>query len=174
MSEDKILMASFQAGDQESFEKLIRKYRIPALSFAKKYLNDMQTAEDIVQESFADLYVYSERYNSKFSFKTYLFCIIKNKSYSYLRKNRDFLSIQSDVTSDQTPELIILRNEKRNLVRKMLNQLKEDYRTVIYLSEFEDFSYEEIAKITNKSIGQIKVTIYRAKKKLKALIEKEV
>jgi RNA polymerase sigma-70 factor (ECF subfamily) len=174
MSEDKILMASFQAGDQESFEKLIRKYRIPGLSFAKKHLADIQTAEDIVQESFADLYVYRDRYDSKFSFKTYLFCIIKNKCYSYLRKNKELLYIQTDLISDQTPDLIILRNEKLNIVRKMLNQLKDDYRTVIYLSEFEDFSYEEIAKIMNKNIGQIKVMIHRAKKKLRTLLEKEV
>jgi RNA polymerase sigma-70 factor (ECF subfamily) len=80
MDEDSALIKSFLKGNNESFERLVIIHRAKALSFAQRYLHDMYAAEDIVQESFADIYVYRERYKDRYSFKTYLFTIIRNKS----------------------------------------------------------------------------------------------
>jgi RNA polymerase sigma factor (sigma-70 family) len=85
MDEDSALIKSFLKGNNESFERLIIIHRAKALSFAQRYLHDMYAAEDIVQESFADIYVYRERYKDRYSFKTYLFTIIRNKSVDYIR-----------------------------------------------------------------------------------------
>lgn len=173
MDDDSTLMASFQDGDHESFEKLIVKYRLPAVAFARKYLTDLCLAEDVVQESFADLFVYRERYNRKFSFKTYLFSIIKHKCLT-CRRQRKWLSLHdTEISSGQTPEQELVRQESRNIVRRKINELKDDYRTVLYLAEYEDFSYEEIARIMGRNLGQIKILLFRARKKLKALLEKE-
>jgi RNA polymerase sigma-70 factor (ECF subfamily) len=60
------------------------------------------------------------------------------------------------------------------MVRNKISQLKEDYKTIIYLIEYYDFTYEEAARIIGKNMGQVKILIYRARQKLKAMLEKEV
>ena len=79
MNDDVALMQSVKAGCKESFEKLVLKYRTNAISFAMKYVKTRETAEDIVQDSFASIYVYSDRYTPRSSFKTYLFRVVRNK-----------------------------------------------------------------------------------------------
>lgn len=51
--------------------------------------------------------------------------------------------------------------------------LKKDYQQVLYLTYFEDFSNEETAKITGRSVKQIKNLLYNARKALKTELEKE-
>lgn len=172
---DGVLVESFQNGDDESFEILIVKHRAKALSFAQRYVHDIYTAEDIVQESFADIYVYKERYKNTYSFKTYLFTIIRNKSIDYIRKNKNVLLGENGPDNFEiTPEDKYLEKEKNSIVRNMINELSEDYRTIIYLIEYYNFSYEEASKIMGKNLGQIKILVYRARKKLKTMLEKEM
>lgn len=173
--EDSALIKSFQAGDDESFEKLIIRHRAKALSFAQRYIHDCYMAEDIVQESFADIYVYKERYKNTYSFKTYLFTIIRNKSIDYVRKNKNILLGEyNNEKLETTPEEKYLENEKNNLIRDMINGLNDDYKTIIYLIEYYDFSYEEASKIMGKNLGQIKILVYRARRKLKTMLEREI
>lgn len=175
MDEDKILMRKFQEGDEKSFEALIIKYRAAAVCFAEKYTYDKFIAEDIAQESFAYLYVYKDKYNEKYSFKTYLFTIIHNKSVDYYRKlKKDNLQYNlENLSSSYTIEDIILKNERRNLFKNNISKLNEDYKMAIYLIDYEQFTYKEAGKIMNKNLAQIKILIFRARRKLKLLIEQE-
>jgi len=173
MHEDSALMESFKAGDHESFEKLIIKHRAKAVSFAQRYIRDPHLAEDMVQESFADIYVYRDRYNVNYSFKTYLFTIIKNKSIDYLRKKQavPLEGLQLDSGYDMEEEVI--RREEKVTLREKIGELKGDYQLAIHLIEYEGFSYKEAANIMGKNLVQMKILIYRARKKLKSMLEKE-
>lgn len=175
MDEDKLLMKKFQEGNENSFEKLIIKYRANAICFAQRYTLDKFIAEDITQESFAYLYVYKDKYNEKYSFKTYLFSIIRNKSIDYYRKfkRENLQSNLYNLSSSDTPEDIILRNERKNLVINNINKLKEDYKIAIYLIDYEEFSYKEAGTIMDKNLAQMKILVFRARRKLKLLIEQE-
>lgn len=175
VDEDKLLMKKFQQGSEQCFEKLIIKYRAAAICFAQRYTLDKYIAEDVAQESFAYLYVYKDKYDSKYSFKTYLFTIIRNKSIDYYRKikREDFEYDLRNLSSLDTPEDIILRDERKNLFKNNINRLKEDYKTAIYLIDYEEFSYKEAGKIMGKNLAQMKILVYRARRKLKLLIEQE-
>lgn len=174
MKEDKELIEGVLMGDEISFEKLILKYRKPAIYFAQKILRDPYIAEDIVQESFGDFYVYKERYNTKYSFKTYLFTIIRNKSVDYVKKNRITLKGEIEISTEDTTVEAYLNKERRDIVLSKINELKRDYRLAIYLVEFEELSYKEISQIMNKNLAQVKIIIYRARKRLQTLLEGEV
>ncbi len=174
MRDDKTLIASFQAGDDQSFEELILKHRKNAISFAFKYLRDLHLAEDIVQDSFADIYVYKDRYKQKYSFKTYLYTIIRNKSIDQLRKKKPVIAQEKDIVDPKSPEICLLESEQKNMIAAKLKDLKAEYRAVLYLSQYEQLKYKDIAKIMGKNVGQIKILVYRAKKKLRQLIEMEV
>lgn len=172
--EDSKLIEDFRAGSRESFEQLVIKYRVNAIYFARQMLNDRAMAEDIAQESFADVYVNRERYNGKSSFKTYLFAVIKHKCIDYMRKKK-LEPLDDNLQFDfSTPEDAYLEKEQRQLVRSKLELLKEEYRIVIYLIEYEELSYQEAAKVMGKNLAQIKILVFRARKKLKKLMEQEV
>jgi len=171
---DKALMERFQNGDKEAFEQLITQYRCQAISFAQKFIHDTFIAEDIAQDAFAYVYVYRDRYNSRYSFKTYLFTIIRNRSIDYLRKKKE-LSLYDDsiVTCRDDVEETIIKRDRASCLNRNIDKLKSDYKAVIHLIDYEGFSYNDTAKIMDKNIASIKILIYRARRKLKALIEKE-
>lgn len=174
MDKDKELMAKFQNGDKKAFEQLVIKYRYNAISFSQRFIHDPFMAEDITQDAFAYIYVYRDKYNSKYSFKTYLFTIIRNKSIDYFRKKQDRpLYDKALISQGENLEETIIKKDRANCVNRNIDKLKEDYKTVIHLIDYEGFSYHEAAKIMGKSKAGIKILIYRARKKLKSLIEKE-
>lgn len=67
-----------------------------------------------------------------------------------------------------------LPEKKSNLIRDKMKQLKKEYQVVIHLVDLEGFSYSETAKIMGKNLGQVRVLLFRARRKLKTLIEGEV
>jgi len=174
VDKDKELMARFQKGDKDAFEQLIIKYRYKAISFSQSFIHDPFMAEDIAQDAFAYIYVYKDKYNSKYSFKTYLFTIIRNKSIDYIRRKKDnALYNEVLIPHGEALEEAIIKKDRADCVNRNIDKLKSDYRTVIHLIDYEGFSYSEAAKIMDKNMASIKILIYRARKKLKSLIEKE-
>ncbi|MBZ9637713.1 RNA polymerase sigma factor [Clostridium sp. FP1] len=107
-------------------------------------------------------------YNNKYSFKTFLYTVIRNKCIDYLRKQKP---VNIDDIKLRTPsaEDIVMKKEDRLFVTKLLGKLREDYKTALYLYEYEGMSYKDIAKIMIKSVGQVKIIIFRARKKLQNL-----
>jgi len=183
--EDLKLIDSFIDGDKTSFEELMIEYQESAIAFAKRYVIDEYIAEDIAQEAFAYIFVHREKYKRKYSFKTYLFTIIKNKSIDYIRKNKRINFLENMEPKNYSAAIIdenylsaeneVMKKEEIEVVKECLKQLKADYRTVLYLYEYEDLSYKEIAKIMNKNIAQIKILMFRARKKLGEIyFEREV
>ncbi len=171
MPDDNELMKKVKAGCRESFEYLVLKYRPNALAFAKRYVKCSEAAQDVVQESFASLYVNKDKYDNRCTFKTYLFSIVKNKSIDYLRKNKRLVFMEVIKEDENTPEEIFFKKEIRNIVREKIMKLNEDYKTALYLIEYEDMSYREAAEIMGKNLVQIKSVIYRARCKLKKMLE---
>lgn len=171
MNEDKELICSFINGDEPAFEALVLKYRQAAVQFSLQFIHDYYVAEDIAQESFADIYVYKERYNFRASFRTYLFTIIRNKSIDYIRKNKRVLLQEVEVISEASTEDFIIKQEEKAHLKNTINMLKDDYKIAIYLIDYNNMSYEEAAKIMGKSSVQIKILIHRARKKLKLLLQ---
>lgn len=174
MDNDKVLMERFKQGEKEAFEELMIHYRHSAIGFAQRFIHDAYMAEDIVQEAFAYVYVFRDRYDSKYSFKTYLYTIIRNKSIDYLRKKKEVsLYDESLITSSEMVEEALLRRDTVDCVNRNIRKLKADYKAVLHLIDYEELTYKEAAKIMGKNTASIKILIYRARKKLRSLIEKE-
>ncbi|SHK44261.1 RNA polymerase sigma-70 factor, ECF subfamily [Clostridium cavendishii DSM 21758] len=173
MNEDNDLVYSFINGDDTAFEALVLKYRQAAIQFSIQFIHDYHIAEDIAQESFASIYVYKERFNFKSSFKTYLFTIVRNKSIDYIRKNNRVSLEEFEVIDENGAEDLIVKQEEKIYLKETMNRLKDEYKIAIYLIDYNDMSYSEAARIMGKSVVQIKVLIYRARKKLKLLLQEE-
>ena len=164
----------FLDGDIRAFEEMVCTYKNGLIAFITRYVHDIEIAEDISQEVFVDIYLNKEKYNFKFSLKTYLYTIGKYKAIDYLKKNRIHETIENiQITNENDVEDEILLYESNLNVVKLLKKLRKNYELTVYLADIEGLSYKEISKITKLTIPQVKINIYRGRKALKTVIEKE-
>lgn len=116
-----------------------------------------------------------KKYDFKYTFKTYLFLIGKSRALNYLKREKKKIQIIENIQYDEEVSLenYIFKNEANEKLIKELKNLKPDYRDVIYLTNFERFSYKETGKILGKSEKQIKTMLYNAKQTLKNNLERK-
>lgn len=176
--DDNMLMLQVRNGNKQAFETLMKRHMSGAVSFANKYVHDSYTAEDIAQESFADIYIQRYEFNQQYKFSTYLYAIIKNKSLNYLKKHRELLINSTDEYMEAfieekrfvnyvTPETEFFKNEGCLELLDEMDKLKEDEKTMLYLYAVDERSYKEIAERLGKTVAQVKTGIFRARKKIR-------
>lgn len=170
LNDDNAVMELVQEGDKKAFEILVVKHRISAIRFALKYIRDEFTAEDIVQDSFALIYVKRMDCKTIYSFKTFLYTIIRNKCIDFLRKQKTISLEEMEIRTSSAEEVVVDREERKK-VRELLATLNSEYQRALYLYEYEDMSYKEIARVMNKTVMQVKITLYRARKKIQKAVE---
>ncbi|MBU5313765.1 RNA polymerase sigma factor [Tissierella carlieri] len=158
-----------KSGDENAFEEFVLKHRKEAVNFALSILKDYYAAEDVVQDSFAIFYVYRERLRDYSTLKSYLFSIIHNKSVDYIRDNNKNIYTDYNIASTISPEEIILNKEKEHRFMDNFNKLDESQKSILYLYAFQQMSYKEISEVLDISLSKVKINIFRARKKLKAL-----
>lgn len=181
--DDNELMLQVRDGNKEAYEILMKKYMSQAKTFAYKYVHDSFAAEDIVQESFVDIYMQRFRFDQHFKFSTYLYTIIKNKSMNYLRKNRELpLSsfdeetevpvLEQELVNFDTPENEYLKKAEFGELMSAIQRLSEEEKNMLYLYAVEERSYKEIAGKLGVTVMKVKIKIFRARKKLREGKEK--
>lgn len=166
----------FLSGDVSGFENLVLKYKNQLIYFVMQYVKEFHMAEDMAQDAFVEIYAHKERFNRKQSFKTYLFTIARNKAIDYIRKyNREMPYDINEIMNEEYYELenCVIKKEEQTLVRNTILSLKEDYKLAILLIDFYNMSYEEAAKVLGKTMAQMKILIFRARKSLGKQLLKE-
>ncbi|HKL80037.1 MAG TPA: RNA polymerase sigma factor [Mobilitalea sp.] len=175
MHEDHELMELVKQGDKSAYEILVHRYRKAGTASAYSIIRDEYLAEDIVQDCFVQIYILREQYRSIYKFKTYLFALIRNRSIDYYRREKHSQNIENIdpnlLCSAESIEETIIERESIRHIYEQLEQLKGDYKQILYLYAVEDLSYEQISKVMRQSKAQVKIKLYRARQKLKLLRE---
>jgi len=182
--------------DDQSFIELAQKNKDRAFSilvdsFSGKIFNtcinlvrNKEDAEDLTQEVFTAIYLHLDNFKGNSKLSTWIYSLTLNKSKEFLRKKTRkkrfgiFTTIEKD-NSDALPINIInfdhpgvqLENKERAaLFYKALDQLAENQKNAFILHKIEGVSYAEIADVLETSIPSVESLMFRAKKKLKALL----
>lgn len=181
--EEKLIKMAVK-GDVNAFEKIVYTYEKKIYNIAYNMFTNEQDAYDATQEVFIKLYrnIHSFKFDS--SFATWLHRIAVNTCIDEYRKkkkhiyqtaysldepieNEDSAVVREIKDQSKTPEDKIIQNETIEDVRKAISQLKEEYKSIIILRDLNGYSYEEIAKILDCSLGTIKSRLSRARNALK-------
>lgn len=178
--EDKILLNDFKNGDEGAFEKLFDKYSDRVRSFIYKSIKNYDVADEMMQEVFIVLYRNPERYSEKSKLINFILAIAKNKIKEYWRNKlsrdktieKNARELANNSKNDLSSLEIIEKEEEISEVHKILKNMNPTYSMAIRLIDFQEYSYEEAAKIMGKTNDQIKVIIYRARQKLKSEMER--
>lgn len=169
---DNELMLMAAENNKAAFEVLVLRHYKEAISYCARQLSDEEQAQDIVQDCFADIYAARRRYRTEFSFRTYLYTVLKHKMIDHLRKRGRAETVTLDAaleTEDskaELPEECFLRKELREELADWIKMLPVEQQRALLLFAVEGMSYREIALTMQKSIPQVKVAIHRARKKL--------
>lgn len=173
-TEDDSIIERILQGDSDSFSFLVKKYQDIVFSITLKLLKNREDAEELAQETFIRAFQSIGSFQGKSKFSTWLFRITYNNCISHLRKKKfhfsgiDNLS-ESDMESDE--DITDLPGEIR--IRYLATALKqlpaEDYLLVL-LYYYEDQSVEEICVVTGFSESNVKVKLFRARKKLRSMM----
>ncbi len=173
MEEDKKLYKEFLKGNEDAFTKIVEKYKNNVVYFISRYVKNLEIAEDIFQDAILYILENKEKYDFKYSFKTYLYTIAKSRALNYLKKNERIVQLEDSYKDEKLIEDIVFSNEREEKVKKIISKLPRDYQLVIYLTKIEELSYKETAQIMDKTPAQIKTLAHNSKKKLKELLVKE-
>lgn len=176
MEEDKKLYMNFLNGDNESFELIMNKYIEKIIYFIYKFVKSMDIAEDLAQDVFVYILMNKEKYDSKYSLKTYLYTIAKSKSLNYIKREEKITYLQENqyIFNEQEIEDAIFDKEQSRKLKIAIDNLPEPQNQIIYLVDIEELSYKEICTILNMSLSKVKTLIHRGRKKLKKILMKEV
>jgi RNA polymerase sigma-70 factor (ECF subfamily) len=134
--------------------------------YAFRFVKNREEAEDAVQEVFVRLWNMGKKLDSINSVEALAFTMTKNYCIDLLRKQKhssltDDLSL--DKWSESTPHEIIEQAESGIIIRQIIDELPELYRTIINLHEIDGLSYEEISVKTGQNINSLRVIISRAR-----------
>ncbi|MBD5104798.1 MAG: RNA polymerase sigma factor [Ruminococcaceae bacterium] len=168
----------FLDGDENGLVEIIRDYKDGLIFYINSFVGNIHTAEELAEDTFIKLFTHRPRDNGKGSFKTWLYTIGRNKAIDHLRRSRRNPVISSEETAEAASdaeelEALYIKEERKLAVHKAMSELKDEYRQVLYLIYFEEFSNKEAARIMKKSVHGIETLAYRARQSLKAVLEKE-
>jgi RNA polymerase sigma-70 factor (ECF subfamily) len=175
---DEELLARFVSGDYSAFDVIVGRYEERLLNFAYRFLNDQETAQDVVQETFLRVYRKRKEYKAIAHFSTWLFTIAGNLAKSELRRRKRwrFLSLDSGGDDDERPvdlpderhlpDDVVADRMTEARIQEAINALPPKYRQAVLLRDVEGMSYQEIAQIANCPVGTIKSRVNRARLKL--------
>ena len=167
----------FLDGDESAFDDIMKQLFHSLVFFIDRYVHDVHAAEDIAMDTFADLIVHRHRYNFKVTLKTYLFMLGRSRALDYLKHRRirptTTLSQAEQIPDEMLLEEIVLADERKRIVNAALEKLSDDMREAVHLIYFEQLSYEEAAKVMRKNRKQVDNLLYRAKKELRTILEKD-
>ena len=165
-------------GESDQFDRIIELFHDNLIFYINRYVHNIQDAEDIAMDTFADLIIHKHRYRFKSSLKTYLFSVASHKAIDFIRKRKHETVWNDDamarMASDEDAlEASVVKEDTRRALLRAIDQLSADYRSAVYLVYFENMSYDEAGFVLKKSRKQINNLCYRAKTALKKLLEKE-
>jgi len=184
--EDRLLITEHRNGDERAFEKLVSKYQQTVLNLVHHYIGTRNDVEDVAQKIFTKVYFSLPKFDAQRPFFPWLYRIAINQCYDELRRIRrkrvhsfselsieDATYIEKLISQDKPPlEAEEKEREMYSLLQKVLNQLPEQQKLSIVLRDIENVSYRKMAEILNCTEQVARLKVFRARVRLKALVEK--
>jgi len=178
--QDGALVREAQGGNQAAFAQLVQTYDQAVLRLALRLTGSESDAQDIHQEAFLKVYKKLDGFRFECSFSTWIYRIVTNVCLDHLRRNRtrkknsamevnddELLSQLSDHRPGNNPEQQLLDEELSAHILRALRRLTPRERMVFDLRHFQGLKLRSVSEILNASEGSVKMTFFRATRKLR-------
>ncbi len=164
---DEELAVRIQKHDRTASAEFYTRHKSDVYQYSLRLLQNRQAAEDALQNAFLKFFSSIATLRIPSTVKSWLYSIVRNEIYSALRKNRSNGSLDdTEIASDETTDEIFTRQEDTELVQRLIRELEPDHHEVLYLLEYEQMTYAEIAHVIGVTVSTVGSRIFRARKEL--------
>lgn len=174
---DEMAYRCYLQGEESAAEILVERYGDALTYYINGYIKDLHDAEDLMIEAFSLLFAKERPIRDEGSFKAYLYKTARNLALRHSKKHRiRFLQLEElpfEPPAEELSDTKLLKDERDRHLYEALEQLKAEYREVLYLIYFQNMSYREAATVLGKKEQQITNLVYRGKQSLKKILEQE-
>ncbi len=165
-------------GDDNGLSEIVGDHKDGLILYLNQFVNNFCVAEELTEDTFFRLITKKPKFSGKSSFKSWLYAIGRNVAVDYIRHNSKIMNtpieeMDNYISDGKSLEQAYITEESKKVLHSALAKLTPDYRRVLWLVYFEDFSNHEVAVVMKKNDRQIKNLLYRAKKALKSELDKE-
>ncbi len=171
--EDSYYIERVLNGDVSSYASLVTKHKNLVFSIVLKILNNREDAEEVAQDVFLKAYQSLKNFERKSKFSTWLYRIAYNSAISRTRKKKfEFVGLDTQIIDNYSTDEVssnihqLEDNDQRQMLEKAMAGLSEDENLLITLFYKADNSIEDISAITGLSVSNVKVRLFRLRKKL--------
>jgi len=185
--EESAIVAELKAGSEEAYVWLIGEFHQPIYSLIYRMASDPADAADTTQEVFIKVFRGMKHFNGQSSLKTWIYRIAVHEAsnrrrwwFRHKAKETSMEPAQTDseqenaiglkdllVDHGESPFDTVVHEEVRARIEEELRKVPEPYRTTVILRDLEEMSYEEVAEITEVSLGTVKSRLTRGREALK-------
>lgn len=186
-TQEAAIVAELKAGSEEAYNWLIGEFHQPVYSLVYRIVSDSADAADTTQEVFLKVFRGMKHFHGESSLKTWIYRIAIHEASNRRRwwfrhkakeasiepmqaeGSEEFVPGYKDTLTDphDSPLECVAHEEVRERVEKELRKVGEPYRTAVVLRDLEEMSYEEIAEITQVSLGTVKSRLTRGREALR-------
>ncbi len=161
--------------DKPFFEQLFKTHFVHLCNFSNQFVKDTDSAKDITQKVFINLWENREKIDTQKSIQSYLFTSVRNRSLNYIRDQKKFRSevLDLELHDFEIPfdEDGIAMSELKDKVSEALDKLPEKCRLVFEMSRFQNMKYKDIAEELDISVKTVEAHMSKALKSLRANLE---
>ena len=181
---DKELVKRAQAGDQNAYNMLVKKYQYKVINLVGRFVHDSEDAQDVAQEAFIKAYKGLNSFRGDSAFYTWLYRIAVNSAKNFLlsqsRRHADqqievedaeYMDNGALIRDNATPDKVLSSQILEEQIYDAIHRLPEDLKTAITLRELEGMSYEQIAATMDCPIGTVRSRIFRARESIEKHIK---
>ncbi|WP_422361388.1 RNA polymerase sigma factor [Reichenbachiella sp.] len=172
------LIEKIKTGDMSSFEMLVNRHKNFAFTIADRILQNEEDAEEVAHDAFVKLLSSVDKFKGESKFTTWFYRIVMNMAISRTRKKRirteDIDSRPSGIAEYSSFEEFggLKAKDRTYYLNQAVSKLKDEERLLITLYYFDELDMDEIVEVTKIDKGNLKVKIFRARKKLADVLRK--
>lgn len=165
-------------GDTQAFGVLVERYQDFIFTVVLRMLKIREEAEEIAQDAFIKAFESLSSFRGESKFSSWLYSIAYRKALDRLRKNKKYVATEliEEITEGNLESIenalgYLEDQERKQIIQECIAQLPEEEAAIITFYYFEDQSVKEVAVITGLSEDNIKIKLYRSRKKLFTLLK---
>lgn len=188
VSDEQALLSRLRAGEDAAFEDLVRTYSPRLLGLARRIVGNDEDARDVIQDALLSAFRSIDRFQGDARLGTWLHRIVVNTALMKLRRRRrkpeesiepllpafqsdgHFVETFSPWTPSEAADAALSRAETKQLVRRLIDQLPESFRTVLLLRDIEGLDTSETARVLDTTPNAVKIRLHRARQALRTLL----
>ncbi|WP_255563810.1 RNA polymerase sigma factor [Prevotella sp. Rep29] len=175
--DDNILLEMISDSSQKDagFRLLTQQYGKALYWHIRRIVVGHDDAEDVLQNTFIKIYNQLSRFKGEGKLSTWMYTIATNEALQHLRKQKRFLqsidALGDTLCAKLKAEQPIDSDSAENIFQQAILQLPTQQRIAFNMRYYDELSYEEIAEITKKNVGTLKVNYHFATERIKQYIK---